>query len=215
MDFSYFFPGLEDLAPTTTDLLSCALDLTFALRPGPHFPQTDPDPVTSLEEDMPDLPSILDLEDLLSSDNSTIEILPPDLGLEDLAPSTTAFQSCAPDLTFPLRPGLHLPPTPDPSPEEEMPDLSGILDLEDLLSSDNPNIEILPPSTSKRRPRLLVDGFVYHEKRQYLDFLLRTQPPSIINHGSPQTDDPIQSGEQCKKEVQERQHNRSTSLQRI
>ena len=69
MDFSYFFPGLEDLAPTTTDLLSCALDLTFPLRPGPHLPPTDPDPVTSLEEDMPDLSSILDLEDLLSSDN--------------------------------------------------------------------------------------------------------------------------------------------------
>lgn len=97
----------------------------------------------------------------------SIEPVPP--LLPNLAPTTSDLLSCALDLTFPLRPGLHPPQTLDSvaSLEEDMPDLSGILDLEDLLSSDNPTMEILPPSTSRRKPRLLVDGFVFHERRQY------------------------------------------------
>ena len=79
--------------------------------------------------------------------------------------------SYAMSLSFPFPGPPATTQAPDPNPPLGIPDLSE-LDLESLLFPDNPfpsspTIEILSASSSKNKPRLLVDGHVYNFKRQY------------------------------------------------
>ena len=79
--------------------------------------------------------------------------------------------SYAMSLSFPFPGPPATTQAPDPNPPLGIPDLSE-LDLESLLFPDNPfpsspTIEILSASSSKNKPRLLVDGHLYNFKRQY------------------------------------------------